>query len=84
MEYLGQYRTIGGTYECYRNQQGYIEGYKTTGGTIYFEGQVPVRYGGDCKRIVSLETTPEAFCEYVRGLRNTSEPKAPDNQLTLF
>lgn len=86
MEYLGTF-TAGryGSFECYKNAEGFIEGYRSTGGTIYYEGFNPVRYGGDIKRIVTNTTTPEAFIEYVKGLRSPA-PKTQymKDQPTLF
>ncbi len=75
LDYLGTFKAgHSGTFECYRNHDGFIEGYRSQG-TQYLHG-TDHKIGGDIKRIVSCETTPEAFIEYVKGLR--SKPPDPE------
>lgn len=55
-------------YRVYKNADGFMEGYKSTGGG---KKDGPT----DIKRIISNQTTLGGFGKYVRGLRSKRKPK---------
>lgn len=68
MEHLGSVQIGAANWEIYKNNDGMIEGYKSSG-TKMVNGEDVKQ---DLKRIVSNATTVQGFIDYVNGFKKSA------------
>lgn len=74
--YLGTNNGIS----CYKNSEGFIEGYRPIGKPL-LEDQSGHKSYGNTERIVSTQTTVEGFLKFVNDRKKTKDFMKENNEL---